>query len=182
MVLKPEQRDVPEPRAKEILIQVAAAGVNRPDVMQRKGIYPPPPGASDLPGLEVAGDRASHSAPDAKRWQPATRSALSPMAAVTRNMSPWTKAMPLPLPAGFTFTEAAALPETYFTVWHNVFQRGGLKPGETLLVHGGSSGIGTAAIQIATALGIESDRHRGLGRKMRCLREARRGAGHQLPG
>ncbi|HEY5819632.1 MAG TPA: NAD(P)H-quinone oxidoreductase [Mesorhizobium sp.] len=152
MVLKPERRDVPEPQGKEILIEVAAAGVNRPDVMQRKGIYPPPPGASDLPGLEVAGIVAS-TGPDAKRWQPYDRVCALTNGGGYAEFVTVEESNVLAVPAGFTFTEAAALPETYFTVWHNVFQRGGLKPGETLLVHGGSSGIGTAAIQIATALG-----------------------------
>lgn len=152
MVLKPERRDVPAPQGSQILIRTRAAGVNRPDVLQRRGAYPPPPGASDLPGLEVAGTIAALG-PEARRWRLG-----DPVCALTNGggyaeFVAVEESNSLPLPQGFTFTEAAALPETFFTVWHNVFQRGQLKPGETLLVHGGSSGIGTAAIQIATALG-----------------------------
>jgi putative PIG3 family NAD(P)H quinone oxidoreductase len=152
LVLKPERREVPQPSPTQILIRVRAAGVNRPDVMQRKGMYPPPKGASDLPGLEVSGIVAAVGA-EARRWRVGDEvcaltngGGYAEFVAVEDNNA-------LPLPKGFTFSEAAALPETYFTVWHNVFQRGALKPGETLLVHGGSSGIGTTAIQLATALG-----------------------------
>lgn len=152
MVLKAERRPVPQPQRRQILIAVRAAGVNRPDVMQRKGLYPPPPGASDLPGLEVAGVVAALG-PDAGRWK------VGDAVCALTNGGGYAEFVTvqddnaLPVPSGFTFTEAAVLPETFFTVWHNVFQRGGLKPGDTLLIHGGSSGIGTAAIQIATALG-----------------------------
>lgn len=153
-VLKPEQRDVPRPGEGEILIRVRAAGVNRPDVQQRKGLYPPPPGASDLPGLEVAGEVAAVGA-GANRWSGGDRvCALTPGGGYAEYVAVH-ESNALPLPSGFTFTEAAALPENYFTVWHNVFQRGGLKPGETLLVHGGSSGIGTTAIQLASAFGAK---------------------------
>lgn len=152
LVLKPEKRTVPEPGQGEILIRVKAAGVNRPDVAQRQGAYPPPPGASDLPGLEAAGEVAAIGE-GVKRWKigdPVT--ALTPGGAYAEFcLVHETNA--LPLPHGFTFTEAAAIPETFFTVWHNVFQRGGLKEGETLLVHGGSSGIGTTAIQLASQFG-----------------------------
>jgi putative PIG3 family NAD(P)H quinone oxidoreductase len=152
MVLKPEKRDVPQPGAGEILIRVHAAGVNRPDVMQRKGAYPPPPGASDLPGLEVAGEVAVLGE-GAARWRIGDQvCALTPGGGYAEYVAVHASHA-LPLPAGFTYTEAAALPETYFTVWHNVFDRGALKAGETLLVHGGTSGIGTTAIQLATALG-----------------------------
>jgi putative PIG3 family NAD(P)H quinone oxidoreductase len=152
MVLKPERRDVPQPGPREILIRVKAAGVNRPDVMQRKGAYPPPPGASDLPGLEVSGEVAMVGA-DVKRWRVGDQvCALTPGGGYAEYARVH-ETNALPIPAGFTFTEAAALPETFFTVWHNVFQRGGLQGGETLLVHGGSSGIGTTAIQLAAALG-----------------------------
>ncbi|WP_374730103.1 NAD(P)H-quinone oxidoreductase [Nitratireductor rhodophyticola] len=151
-VLKPEQRDVPKPGEGEILIRVRAAGINRPDVFQRKGLYPPPPGASDLPGLEAAGEVAAVGE-GVKRWQVGDRvTALTPGGGYAEYcLTHETNA--LPIPHDLTFTEAAAVPETFFTVWHNVFQRGGLKAGETLLVHGGSSGIGTTAIQVATALG-----------------------------
>jgi putative PIG3 family NAD(P)H quinone oxidoreductase len=152
MVLKPEKRDLPEPGPGEILIRVRAAGVNRPDVIQRQGLYPPPPGASDLPGLEAAGEVAALG-PDTPRWKVGDRvCALTPGGAYAEYVKVHgTNA--LPVPDGFTFTEAAALPETFFTVWHNVFQRGGLKTGEALLIHGGSSGIGTTAIQLASAFG-----------------------------
>ena len=154
MVLKPEKRDLPALGEGEILIRVHAAGVNRPDVLQRMGAYPPPPGASDLPGLEVAGEVVALGA-DTARWKIGDRvCALTPgggYAEYTRVHG--TNA--LPLPSGFTFTEAGALPETFFTVWHNVFERGGLKAGETLLVHGGTSGIGTTAIQLAKAFGAK---------------------------
>jgi putative PIG3 family NAD(P)H quinone oxidoreductase len=151
-VLRPEKRDVPVPRGAEILIRVRAAGVNRPDVQQRKGSYPPPPGASDLPGLEVAGVVAA-TGPEARRWMVGDEvCALTPGGGYAEYVAVH-ESHALPVPQGFTMTEAAALPETFFTVWHNVFQRGALKPGETLLVHGGSSGIGTTAIQLAKALG-----------------------------
>ncbi len=152
LVLKPETRRLPAPGDGDILIRVKAAGVNRPDVLQRQGAYPPPPGASDLPGLEVSGEIAALG-DNAERWREGdTVAALTPGGgyaeyAVVHGSNA------LPVPRGFTFTEAAALPETCFTVWHNVFQRGGLREGETLLVHGGSSGVGTTAIQLAKAFG-----------------------------
>lgn len=151
-VLKPETRPVPRPEGSDILIRVRAAGVNRPDVAQRTGAYPPPPGASDLPGLEVAGTVAAVG-PEASRWRVGDQvCALTPGGGYAEYcLTDESNALPVPL--GFTLTEAAALPETYFTVWHNVFQRGGLKAGETFLVHGGSSGIGTTAIQLASAFG-----------------------------
>ncbi|WP_024587296.1 NAD(P)H-quinone oxidoreductase [Aliihoeflea sp. 2WW] len=154
LVLKPERRGLPELRAGEILIRVRAAGVNRPDIQQRKGAYPPPPDASDLPGLEAAGEVAAVG-PGVTRWRVGdTVTALTPGGAYAEYCRVH-ETNALPIPHGFTFTEAAAIPETFFTVWHNVFQRGGLQPGETLLVHGGSSGIGTTAIQIATKLGAK---------------------------
>ena len=152
LVLKPETRRLRAPGDGDILIRVKAAGVNRPDVLQRQGAYPPPPRASDLPGLEVSGEIAALG-DNAERWREGdTVAALTPGGgyaeyAVVHGSNA------LPVPRGFTFTEAAALPETCFTVWHNVFQRGGLREGETLLVHGGSSGIGTTAIQLARAFG-----------------------------
>jgi len=151
-VLKPETRPVPRPQGGDILIRVRAAGVNRPDVAQRSGAYPPPPGASDLPGLEVAGTVAAVG-PDVRRWRVGDQvCALTPGGGYAEFCLTH-ESNALPVPHGFTLTEAAALPETFFTVWHNVFQRGGLKAGETFLVHGGSSGIGTAAIQLARAFG-----------------------------
>lgn len=154
LVLKPERRGLPDLRAGEILIRVKAAGVNRPDIQQRKGAYPPPPDASDLPGLEAAGEVAAVG-PGVKRWRVGdVVTALTPGGAYAEYCRVH-ETNALPVPHGYTFTEAAAIPETFFTVWHNVFQRGGLQPGETLLVHGGSSGIGTTAIQIATKLGAK---------------------------
>ncbi|PHP68847.1 NAD(P)H-quinone oxidoreductase [Zhengella mangrovi] len=152
MVLKPESRPVPEPGPGEVLIRVRAAGVNRPDVLQRMGVYPPPPGASDLPGLEVAGEIAALGE-GVTRWREGDSvCALTPGGGYAEYcLAPASNC--LPLPSGYTFTEAGAIPETYFTVWHNVFQRGGLREGETLLVHGGTSGIGTTAIQLASSIG-----------------------------
>lgn len=152
MVLKPEKRPLPEPREGEILVRVRAAGVNRPDVFQRKGAYPPPPGASDLPGLEVAGEVAAVGEGVA-RWRVGDLvCALTPGGGYAEYCRVH-ESNALPVPHGFTLTEAAALPETFFTVWSNVFERGGLKEGEKFLVHGGSSGIGTTAIQLASAFG-----------------------------
>ena len=149
-VLRPEKRDVPKPGEGEILIRVRAAGVNRPDVAQRTGAYPPPPGASDLPGLEVSGEVVA-AGEGARRWRLGDAvCALTPGGGYAEYVKVH-ESNALPVPQGFTLTEAAALPETFFTVWHNVFERGALKAGETLLVHGGSSGIGTTAIQLASA-------------------------------
>lgn len=150
-VLAPEERDVPSPGEGEILIKVAAAGVNRPDVMQRKGLYPPPPDASDIPGLEIAGEIAALGA-GVTRWNIGDRvmALVSGGGYAEYCVAHAGHAMPI---NGLSMEEAAAVPETFLTVWHNVFERGGLKPGETFLVHGGSSGIGTTAIQLAKALG-----------------------------
>lgn len=152
LVLKPEKRAPPEPGDGEIVIRVRAAGVNRPDVLQRMGAYPPPPGASDLPGLEVAGEVAG-TGPGTQRFKIGDLvTALTPGGGYAEYCKVH-ETNALPIPHGLTFTQAAALPETFFTVWHNVFQRGGLSEGETLLVHGGSSGIGTAAIQLGKVMG-----------------------------
>ena len=152
-VLRRARRPVPEPGLGEVLIEVAAAGVNRPDTMQRQGLYPPPPGASDLPGLEVSGHVVA-SGPGAHRYE-----AGDAVCALTHGggyaeycVAPETQT--LPVPAGLSVVDAAGLPETCFTVWTNAFERAGLRAGERLLVHGGSSGIGTTAIQIASALGV----------------------------
>src|SRR5690606_9328959 len=152
LVLKPETRPVPKPGPGEILIQVRAAGVNRPDVAQREGKYPPPPGASDLPGLAVS-DEIVAIGPDPPRWRLGDRVVALTAGGGYAEYVTVHGSNALPLPHGFTYTEGAALPETFFTVWHNVFQRGGLVAGETFLVHGGSSGIGTTAIQLAKAFG-----------------------------
>jgi putative PIG3 family NAD(P)H quinone oxidoreductase len=154
LVLKPERRPVPTLGHGEILIKVRAAGVNRPDILQRQGAYPPPPGASDLPGLEAAGEVAALGQ-GVTRWRVGDRvTALTPGGGYAEFCAVH-ESNALPIPRGFTFTEAAAIPETFFTVWHNVFERGRLIAGETLLVHGGSSGIGTTAIQLAKAFGAK---------------------------
>jgi putative PIG3 family NAD(P)H quinone oxidoreductase len=143
---------VPQPGPGEVLIRVAAAGVNRPDVLQRTGSYPPPPGASPVLGLEVAGTIAALG-PGVTEWrQGDTVCALVPGGGYAEYcVTPAPQC--LPVPHGLSLIEAAVLPETFFTVWSNVFDRGRLKPGESFLVHGGSSGIGTTAIQLARAFG-----------------------------
>ncbi len=151
-VLLPETRDVPKPGPGEILVKVAAAGVNRPDVAQRSGSYPPPPGASDLPGLEISGEVVA-------LGEGATKHKLGDKVMSLVAGGGYAEyciaqdAQAMTVPAGFSMIEAGATAETLMTVWHNVFERGALQPGETLLVHGGSSGIGTMAIQLAVALG-----------------------------
>lgn len=152
LVLKPDRRPVPSPGLGEILIRVRAAGVNRPDVLQRKGAYPPPPGASDLPGLEAAGEVVAVGG-NVARWRIGDGVTALTAGGAYAEYVVVHETNALPIPHGFTFTEAAAIPETFFTVWHNVFQRGGLQAGEDFLVHGGSSGIGTVAIQLASAFG-----------------------------
>lgn len=151
-VLVAGERPVPAPGPDEILIRIAAAGVNRPDCLQRAGAYPPPPGASDLPGLEAAGEVAAIGA-NVDRWAVGDRVCALLAGGGYAEYAVTHQDHALSVPAGLTMEEAAALPETFFTVWTNVFDRGGLKGGETFLVHGGSSGIGTTAIQLATAFG-----------------------------
>jgi NADPH:quinone reductase len=150
--LVPEQRPRPSPGTGEILVKVAAAGVNRPDVMQRQGLYPPPPGASDIPGLELAGTVVERG-PGAERFTVGDGVCALVAGGGYAQYAVVHETNALPVPAPLSMVEAAAIPETFFTVWHNVFERGGLKRGETVLVHGGSSGIGTAAIQLAKAFG-----------------------------
>ena len=151
-VLAPVEREVPEPAPGEVLVAVEAAGVNRPDVMQRQGLYPPPPGASDIPGLEIAGtvvglgDGVDTPALGSRVCALVTGGGYAEYCAAAAPLC-------LPMPAGLDAAEAAALPETFFTVWTNVFDRARLSEGESLLVHGGSSGIGTTAIQLARAFG-----------------------------
>ena len=147
--LKPVQRPVPQPKAGEILIKVAAAGVNRPDVLQRKGLYAVPPDASDVPGLEVAGEVVSNG----KTFKAGDKVCALVHGGGYAEYCVTPEVQALPVPKGLSLTEAASLPETFFTVWSNVYDRGGLKPGESLLVQGGSSGIGVTAIQMATATG-----------------------------
>jgi NADPH:quinone reductase len=150
--LRPTQRPVPQPASGEVLIQVAAAGVNRPDCLQRQGSYPPPPGASDIPGLEVAGTLVALGAGvDEWRIGDPVCALLTGGGYAEYCVAPAPQC--LPIPAGLSMPQAAALPETFFTVWSNVFDRARLQPGEILLVHGGASGIGTTAIQLARALG-----------------------------
>ena len=151
-VLVPEQRAVPQPGDGEVLVKVAAAGVNRPDVMQRQGLYPPPKGATDIPGLEIAGEVVALGA-GVTRWKVGDRVMALVIGGGYAEYCLAHESHCLPVPATLSMIEAAAIPETFLTVWHNTFERGGLKAGETLLVHGGSSGIGTAAIQLARAFG-----------------------------
>lgn len=146
------ERPVPTPQPGEVLIEVKAAGVNRPDVMQRTGMYPPPPGASDIPGLEIAGTIASLGDGVTHRSIGDSVCALVTGGGYARYCTA-TAAICMPVPAGFDFIQAAALPETFFTVWTNVFDRGGLQAGEKFLVHGGASGIGTTAIQLTKTFG-----------------------------
>ena len=151
-VLIPAQRPTPTPGARDILIKVSAAGVNRPDAIQRAGHYPPPPGATDLPGLEVAGTVAAIGADVSEFSTGDEVCALTPGGGYAEYcLAPAGHC--LPIPSGFTMVQAAGVPETYFTVWHNVFHRGALAKDETFLVHGGSSGIGTTAIQLAKNAG-----------------------------
>lgn len=168
--LVPAKRPMPEPGADEILIKTVAAGVNRPDVMQRNGNYPPPPGASDIPGLEVSGTVAALG-DGVTGW-----SVGDPVCALVAGggyaeycVAPAPQC--LPVPAGLSMIEAAAVPETYFTVWDNLFTRGGLKAGETALIHGGSSGIGTTAIQLAGAIGAQTFVTAGSAEKCRACEE-----------
>src|SRR5690554_2676063 len=151
-VLKPVERPMPQAGPGEVLIKVTAAGVNRPDVFQRKGAYPPPPGASDLPGLEVAGEIVSgDAAAGGFKVGDKVCALLAGGGYAEYCVAPVEQC--LPVPAGLSDIEAAGLPETYFTVWSNVFDRGRLSQGESLLVHGGASGIGTTAVQLTTAMG-----------------------------
>lgn len=151
-VLKIVERPVPQPAAGEILVRVHAGGINRPDVFQRLGNYPPPPGASDILGLEIAGEvvacgkGATDFAPGDRVMALVASGGYAEYAVVAQDNA-------LPVPDGLSMIEAGAIPETYFTVWTNMFDRGGLQPGEAVLIHGGSSGIGTTAIQLAKAFG-----------------------------
>jgi len=150
--LVPGPRPIPTAAADEVLVKVTAAGVNRPDCLQRAGNYPPPPGASDIPGLEIAGEVVAVGAEVKTLKVGDTVCALVTGGGYAEYCAA-PEAQCLPVPKGFDMVQAAALPETYFTVWSNVFDRGGLKKGEKFLVHGGSSGIGTTAIQLAAAAG-----------------------------
>lgn len=151
-VLVATERDKPCPSAGEVLVKVKAAGVNRPDVVQRRGLYPPPPGASEIPGLEIAGEVV-------ELGEGVTAAALGDKVCALVAGGGYAEYCTapvetlLPVPNGFSYVEAAAIPETYYTVWSNLFDRAGLTQGEALLVHGGSSGIGSTAIQLAKAFG-----------------------------
>jgi NADPH:quinone reductase len=151
-VLKPAERPVPSPKAGEILIKVAAAGVNRPDVLQRMGMYAPPPDASDLPGLEVAGEVVAVGT-QVSRTKVGDKVCALVHGGGYAEYCTTPEGTALPIPKGLTAVQAASLPETFFTVWGNVYERAKLQPGETLLVQGGSSGIGVSAIQMARATG-----------------------------
>jgi NADPH:quinone reductase len=151
-VLVAKEQSVPLPGDGEILVKVAAAGVNRPDVMQRQGHYPPPKGATEIPGLEIAGEVVAIG-PDVTRWRQEDKVMALVVGGGYAEYCLAFEGHALPVPADLSMVEAAAVPETFFTVWHNVFERGKLTAGETLLVHGGSSGIGTTAIQLAKAFG-----------------------------
>jgi NADPH:quinone reductase-like Zn-dependent oxidoreductase len=151
-VLRAVNRDTPIPSSGEVLIRVHGAGVNRPDISQRLGKYPPPPGASDIPGLEVAGIVAALG-PAVTRWTigDAVCALVAGGGYAEYCVAPEPQCLPIPAP--LDLVSAAAIPETYFTVWTNLFQRAGLRNGETVLIHGGTSGVGTTAIQLARAVG-----------------------------
>jgi NADPH2:quinone reductase len=151
-VLKPADRPQPKPQPREILVKVAAAGVNRPDVLQRMGHYPVPPGTSDIPGLEIAGD-VVETGSSARQFKKGDKVCALVAGGGYAEYCVVPDAQALPIPKGLTPVQAASLPETFFTVWSNVYDRGKLAPGETLLVQGGSSGIGVTAIQMAAATG-----------------------------
>jgi NADPH2:quinone reductase len=153
-VLKPAERPVPQPKDGEVLIEVAAAGVNGPDIMQRKGLYPAPPGASDLPGLEVSGVVVAIGS-GVKRWTAGDKVTALTNGGGYAQYCVADAQQCLPIPKGIELRDAAGLPETFFTVWSNVFIGAQLKSGETFLVHGGAGGIGTTAIQLGKAFGAK---------------------------
>ena len=153
-VLQACQRQTPSPDASQVLIEVAAAGVNRPDVFQRLGFYPPPPGVTDIPGLEVSGTIVAIGSA-VTRWALGDEVCALLSGGGYSQYAVAEESLCLSIPQGLSLIDAAALPETCFTVWHNLFERAELKAGEWLLVHGGASGIGTTAIQMATALGVK---------------------------
>jgi NADPH2:quinone reductase len=153
-VLQPSSMPTPKPGDGQILVKVAAAGVNRPDVQQRIGAYPPPPGHSKLPGLEISGEVAEVGS-GVTRWKPGDKVCALVNGGGYAQYCLAEETAALPIPAGLDMVQAGAAPETFFTVWNNVFERGALKSGEWFLVHGGSSGIGTTAIQLAKAFGAK---------------------------
>jgi NADPH2:quinone reductase len=169
-VLTPQPRPVPTPGAGEILVKVAAAGVNRPDVMQRLGQYPPPPGAPDIPGLEIAGEIVACGS-GVTRWKIGDQVMALVVGGGYAEYCLAHESHALPVPSGLSLVEAAAIPETFFTVWHNAFERGRLAAGETMLIHGGTSGIGTTAIQLAKAFGARAITTAGTAEKCAACRK-----------
>jgi NADPH2:quinone reductase len=163
-------RPLPQPGSGEVLVKVAAAGVNRPDLVQRQGAYPPPPGASDILGLEIAGEIAALG-PDAAGIAVGQQVCALVTGGGYAEYCVAAAPLCLPYPKGYDAVQAAAIPETFFTVWHNVFQRGRLQPGERFLVHGGGSGIGTVAIQLAKAFGATVFATAGGANKCRACRD-----------
>ncbi|MET3646580.1 NAD(P)H-quinone oxidoreductase [Phyllobacterium ifriqiyense] len=176
-VLKAGERPVPAPKSGELLVRVRSAGVNRPDVLQRQGHYPPPQGASDIPGLEISGDVVA-TGEGVTRFRLGERVTALVAGGGYAQYCTVHESNALPIPAGYGYIEAAAIPETFFTVWHNVFERGALQSGETFLVHGGSSGIGTTAIQLAKAFGARVFTTAGSGDK--CEACVKLGADHAI--
>jgi NADPH2:quinone reductase len=176
-VLKPQQRPVPQPGPGQVLVHVAVAGVNRPDVLQRMGGYAPPPGASDIPGLEIAG-RIVALGEGVSRYEVGDQVCALVAGGGYAEYAVVHEDNALPIPAGLSLEESGAIPETYFTVWTNVFQRGGLKKGESFMVHGGTSGIGTTAIQLAKAFGATVLATAGSDEKCAACREL--GADHAI--
>jgi NADPH2:quinone reductase len=163
-------RPVPQPGPGEVLIRVAAAGINRPDIVQRQGHYPPPPGASDLPGMEVAG-AVAELGPGVTEPRVGDQVTALLTGGGYAEFAVAAAPLCLPIPTGLTPVEAAALPETFLTVWTNVFERGGCKAGDTVLIHGGTSGIGTTAIQLAAAFGAKVFATAGTHAKARACEE-----------
>ncbi|MES2698652.1 MAG: NAD(P)H-quinone oxidoreductase [Pseudomonadota bacterium] len=169
-VLQPQQRAVPQPAMDDVLVRVAYGGVNRPDCLQRAGAYPPPAGASDLPGLEISGTVVAVGGAVDPEW-------LGQKICALVNGGGYAEYCTVPVgqclkvPAGLTLAEAAAMPETLFTVWHNVFQRGGVRDGEVLLVHGGTSGIGAMALSLARLFGVRAIATCGSDAKCEAARE-----------
>lgn len=176
-VLKPQQRPLPQPGPGEVLVAVAFAGINRPDVLQRMGGYAPPPGASDIPGLEIAGTVVGLGE-GVSRFRLGDQLCGLVAGGGYAQYAVVHESNALPIPAGLSLEEAGAVPETYFTVWSNVFQRGGLKRGESFMVHGGTSGIGTTAIQLAKAFGASVLATAGSDEKCQACREL--GADHAI--
>ena len=148
------KRQTPKPSLGEVLIKVSAAGVNRPDIMQRQGLYPPPPGASDIPGLEIAGEIVEINAYNT-RFNIGDKVCALVSGGGYSSYCNAPVQQTLPIPKGLSFVQAAAIPETFFTVWTNVFDRGNLSNKDTILIHGGASGIGTTAIQLAKSFGAK---------------------------